>query len=1430
MLAILFLVSAAGQDLLAQETISGVVNKYGRINTIWNHNPNDGQDSVIVYGAGAIWDGSDNFELALFMQMKGTSVHNRDHPIPNFWGTVKNLFNTGIYSFMLVDRVVNDSIVIFSSTLREDLILPDPQDDTIPLTAQLIKVPYGNSFLLDGDLKADPWDPDKGTGGVLAIFAAKKLDLDQYSIDVTSQGFLGGDTLRVIQGITDCGNQDNSFRLDSEVNIAGKKGGGIVYDGYEFVRGNAFVLGGGGGGEGRWSGGAGGSNANRGGRGGDETDLCSLPQYFGRGEGIGITYFTNGYNRLYLGSGGGSSVPEPNLTATPGGNGGGIVIIITDTLAAGSSGANILASGQSITDTSFTGGSGGGAGGFIVLDVNNVIGNINIDVSGGRGGNTYDPTPLQFHGPGGGGSGGVIWHNDTVLLPGLLEIKSGGERGEHLPFGGSENAGPGNEGITLSDLVLPLRGFFFNFISGDQDVCQDTVPETIIGSQPKGDVLFTYEWQDSTMGFLPAAVGGATSKNYSPLVLTESTWYRRIVTKTTAPIESDTSNWIEKTVFDRIQNNLIAPDDTVCFGQKPAPMSHFGTALSGGNGLYNYQWWIRTDNDPAWKKAGSVADDGIDSTAGFISGPLTDTTYFSRQVISHVCHHISDSLAVVVLPVIDNNIIDGNDTVCQYSDAGTITGLVPTGGDIGNYTYRWQAKSDISAWNPVGTGTVNYSPGSMDTVTTYYRRWVVSGKEERCSDMSNEIIIQVDPEILQNNIAPDTAICAETSTNLIYPDALITGGDGIYNYTFHESTDSSLWSIARTESIVSTYDPVELAQTTWFYRSVVSGTCFDTSNAIRFYVDPVITSNNLLTADDTICQGTDSQGILGSEAGGGDKTPPTYLWDKSTNQTTWTEGFSSGRDLGAQLIYDTTWYRRRVLSGVCFDTSSIVVVNIHDTIVGNLIWADTVLADDNCVLLPKLIQGQDENDGLIGGTGDPADFVYFWQKSDPPGDWNAAPAGGDLSNDQNNYETEVLTAAEYTYRRYIVSGKCSHISDSVTLIVKPRPMGSITPTATDSSCFDGANQIRIVIPVTFTEGLQPFTLYYNDGVGGTGTEILDTYSGDFSVFRATSDSTLYTVMIDSIVDAYGCVDTMQLANKGLKQAILYSDQSPSILQDTFRVCGPEATIAVNEGIGLNRYWGPAHSEYTFTPDNLPQSVFSLTGWSNDTLFYPVTWYQQNGVCDQHSVTITVELYQQPDPATLKGRPDSLVYFRQFMPLWADTVEIGLGTWDWVDDPEWKVSDGGDPVKEIHNNSSEIDLGGENMDKEVRRDLSWWVRNGECPVDTINVRIIRRDIVRYSAFSPNGDMYNEYLILDGLEWADEFIMQIFSRHMVLVKTVTESDVFVDPRTGDMNAIWDGRMQDGSEAADGTYFYMIEVMHAGQKYNYKNYLELIRTEVQ
>ena len=207
----------------------------------------------------------------------------------------------------------------------------------------------------------------------------------------------------------------------------------------------------------------------------------------------------------------------------------------------------------------------------------------------------------------------------------------------------------------------------------------------------------------------------------------------------------------------------------------------------------------------------------------------------------------------------------------------------------------------------------------------------------------------------------------------------------------------------------------------------------------------------------------------------------------------------------------------------------------------------------------------------------------------------------------------------------------------------------------------------------------------------------------------------------------------------------------------------------------------------------------------------------------NSVTTTVVLYQEPLPAGVQP-DDTIIYFRQFLPMWADSVGIGLGTWkDW----DWNAN-GSDPLTDIHNNSALVDLGGDDLTTTVERRLTWVVSNGECPRDSVEIRIERNDLVTYTAFSPNGDLFNEYLILDGLEFADQFTMNIYSRHMVLVKTITEADLMVDPQTGEMNVVWDGKMEDSSEAEDGTYFYMIEVIHVGQKYNYKNFLELVRTD--
>jgi len=1367
--------------------------------------------------------------------MKGTNVYDRSNtPFPEFWGKpIDNDFlnNTGIYSIMLVERVVDDSIVIFSSSLREDM---EPQGSK-PISAQLIKVPYAEVFQLTEDLEVPKWDTATQTGGVLAVFASDKLDMAGHNINGSFKGFRGGDTSRSVTTPANCDEVDNTFYLDNNENLSGRRGASIVYQGYSYTRGNNFALGGGGGGPGRFGGGAGGSSLGQGGRGGAKDKIsCTPAERFGRAFALNRDLYSNDKNRLFLGSGGGSALPELGLTATPGGDGGGIIIIITDTLAGNQAGDTIWAAGEAITDTSYTGGSGGGAGGFIVLDLNHVEGNVHLDVSGGKGGGTFDPVLL--HGPGGGGGGGVIWHSDSIFLPGLTADSSGGVVGQNLGFTGDHNAAGGLSGTSIPELVIPLRGFYFNFISGSQDICQDSVTFTILGSKAKGDTAFIYTWQDSIPGGGWANIAGASGSdetyiNYSPGILTETTWYRRIVTKTTPPIESDTSiSLVVKNVFTRLGNNNIKSTDTICYDIVPVPLDQDGPAVTGGKaGVRDWRWQAWQASSPNWVDASGLAQDGDAARIDFKPENLRETTYFRRQVVSYVCTHISDSLTITVLPDITGNTITGDDYICQFTVPGdSLKGPKPGAGD-GSYEYVWQGSGNKVDWDSVHTER-NYFPGTMDTVTTWYRRVVYSGNDRACISISDTIEITVDPIIQQLGIAQNTDVCYEYPAPIVIPNDSIFGGNGTYNYIFQDSLLGRAW-IVKQSGTQGSYDPGPLTDTTWYWRIVESGACTDTSNIVKYQVQPLITGNTI-SPDYTICAG-ESSGIIGGPvpSGGDGAGSYIYRWDRRTSQTDWsTTDLETTKDLPPKLLNDSTWFRRVVISGACVDTLAISVVNAHARIGANEIWTDSLPKPEACVNLSKLIRGRNESSGLMGGTGNPADFQYLWERYNSlSGIWENAPSE-DLSNDQNDYLTEVLntTGSVFTYRRYVESGECDNTSDSMTFEVKPRPIGSITASAAASACVDGDAAYDIDVPVVFTGGIGPYTLYYDDGQGEKEIYFdLDT-SGIFQVSRGTEDATQYFISLDTIYDGNGCWVTDVT---GEKEAWVYRDSVPAIVQDTFKVCGELVSIAVIPGLGSTiNEWGPASPDYEFSAPNNPSTTFTLNNWGvEDFAFNTLTWTQKNGVCTDHSASIVVEQYRKPLTEMIpQAQIDSTVYFRQLMDMWAAAVPYGRGTWTWTPDVGWGDQGGTVPTDDIHNPNALVDLGGtDNLREPVTRHLSWTVGNKECPDTTIDVTIERYDLVTYSAFSPNGDPFNEFLILDGLEYAEKFTMQIFSRHGRLVKSVTENDLMTD-EYGERNVVWDGKMENGNEAEDGTYFYMIEVEHAGQKYQYKNYLELVRAD--
>ena len=114
---------------------------------------------------------------------------------------------------------------------------------------------------------------------------------------------------------------------------------------------------------------------------------------------------------------------------------------------------------------------------------------------------------------------------------------------------------------------------------------------------------------------------------------------------------------------------------------------------------------------------------------------------------------------------------------------------------------------------------------------------------------------------------------------------------------------------------------------------------------------------------------------------------------------------------------------------------------------------------------------------------------------------------------------------------------------------------------------------------------------------------------------------------------------------------------------------------------------------------------------------------------------------------------------------------------------------------------------------------WTVVNGNCR-DSASINIFKRDSIDClaniklpSAFSPNGDGFNDRFIVRGIEDFPDNSFVVFNRWG---QTVFESNGY--------NNEWDGRSSSGEQLTDGTYFVILKVKLNGKVYN--TYVDLRR----
>jgi hypothetical protein len=187
---------------------------------------------------------------------------------------------------------------------------------------------------------------------------------------------------------------------------------------------------------------------------------------------------------------------------------------------------------------------------------------------------------------------------------------------------------------------------------------------------------------------------------------------------------------------------------------------------------------------------------------------------------------------------------------------------------------------------------------------------------------------------------------------------------------------------------------------------------------------------------------------------------------------------------------------------------------------------------------------------------------------------------------------------------------------------------------------------------------------------------------------------------------------------------------------------------------------------------------------------------------------TIDLYFYEKPAPAFAGEDTLVFLVNSLQLKADPPTAGSGIWD-------LTSGSGIIDNDTLHNTFAHELGiGEN-------NFTWTVTNGEaegqCSSSQDITVVIRSEVNRYNGFSPNGDMDNEYFIMQGLPYADDFTLTVLNSLGTIVRKVTKAEaeswdvdesLIKNGLREDEMVVWDGTSNNGNMVPSGTYYFVIK----------------------
>ncbi|WP_211161608.1 Ig-like domain-containing protein [Flavobacterium solisilvae] len=493
-------------------------------------------------------------------------------------------------------------------------------------------------------------------------------------------------------------------------------------------------------------------------------------------------------------------------------------------------------------------------------------------------------------------------------------------------------------GVT-QDIIIQVAPTVLGTVSSDQTICSGGTPAQLTLSSVTG-VSISHQWQSSTDGtnFSPITPS-QTGTTYTPPTLTQSTWYRVLLTST--PVGGVTctayTNSVKITVNSITSAGTIANSQTVCLPNPAIALTGTAATIPAANAsaTITYQWESSTTAGCNSGFTTVTTDNAANLNYTIPAGSITQTTYFRRKTTSTLngvsCLAYSNCITITPNSVAGGN-VSANQIICQ----GATPASLNLSGATAGASLQWESSTNTTdcvngTWTTIpGATLATYTPSAL-TVTTYYRVSVTSTVNGvSCSTYSNCVTITVNPAVDPGSINSNQTVCHGGNP------AAFTGSavSGATHYQWQISTDNTNFTDIFGATAEGYDAPGPINQIT-YYRRIA----FATQNGIVCQSNPTssvtvfvnqIVGTPTITGTQSACSIATVMALTVTAHPTGTGTR-TYYWQSSTTGCagTWTDvtPAATGNSYTPTGAFTaTTHYRIRVsstLNGVtCTDVFS----------------------------------------------------------------------------------------------------------------------------------------------------------------------------------------------------------------------------------------------------------------------------------------------------------------------------------------------------------------------------------------------------------------------------------------------------------------------------------------------------------------------------